>query len=327
MAATEARAAPGADPIRNPVVREAAHRELLRLMFLSLAASLATMALKAGAALITGSIGFLSDALESGVNLVAAVVGIIALRAAAKPPDREHQFGHGKAEYLSAGLEGGMVLTAAVIIVWTSVVRLIHLQALEQTGVGLALSGLAALINLAVGVALVRAGRRHRSLAVEADGHHLLTDVWTSAGVLVGVAAVALLRLPVLDPLVALFVGINILLTGYRLLHRSVVGLLDAALPPEDAERIMAVLRRHCETDRVEFGTVRTRESGRQRFIHLTMFVPGDWSVDRSHRLADVVESEIARELPGSVSFTHVEPLDEARGRSLCSDGHVQAGE
>ncbi|MCB1256154.1 MAG: cation transporter [Microthrixaceae bacterium] len=294
------------------------HGRLVQFMFMSLAASLTTMALKATAAAVTGSIGLLSDALESGVNIVAAVVGIVALRAAAKPPDREHQFGHGKAEYLSAGLEGGMVFTAAAIIVWTSINRLVHLEPIDQAPLGLALSAVAALVNLGVGLTLVRVGREHRSMTLEADGRHLLTDVWTSAGVLVGVAAVALFDLPVLDPLIALFVGVNILATGYQLLRRSVVGLLDAALPTQDAERIMSVLRRHCAEDRVEFAAVRTRESGRQRFIHLTMFVPGDWSVRRSHDLADVIEGEIAHELPGAITFTHVEPIERATGRSIC---------
>lgn len=293
-------------------------RRLWRAMLLSLAAGLSTMLLKGVAAAITGSVGLLSDALESGVNVVAAAVGLIALRAAAKPPDREHQFGHGKAEYLSAGIEGGMVLTAAAIIVWTSIGRLTHLQPLDRPGLGLVLSGVAAVINLAVGLALVRVGSRHRSITVEADGRHLLTDVWTSAGVIAAVAINAVFDVPVIDPLIALFVGVNVLYVGYGLLRRSVFGLLDGALPAEDADRIMATLRRHCEEDQVEFGSIRTRESGRQRFIHLTMYVPGDWTVTRSHDLANLVEEEISVELPGAKTFTHVEPIDEADGSSVC---------
>lgn len=291
---------------------------LWRLMLLSLAAGLTTMALKGVAAAVTGSVGLLSDALESGVNVVAAAVGLVALRTAAKPPDDEHQFGHGKAEYLSAGVEGGMVLTAAVLIVWTSIRRLMHLEPIEQPGVGLVLSTIAAVINLVVGLILVRVGSRHRSITVEADGRHLLTDVWTSAGVLAAVAINAVFDVPIIDPIVALFVGVNILFVGYGLLRRSVFGLLDGALPPEDSERIMDILRRHCDEDRVEFGRIRTRESGRQRFIHLTMFVPGDWSVTRSHDLADLVESEISQELAGAKTFTHVEPIGEASGASVC---------
>ncbi len=288
-------------------------------MLLSLAAAITTMALKGVAAAITGSVGLLSDALESGVNLAAAAIGLIAVRTAAKPPDREHQFGHGKAEYLSAGVEGGMIFTAAALIVWSAVSRLIEPQPIDQTGLGLALSAIAALINLAVGMALVKVGRDKRSLAVEADGRHLLTDVWTSVGVLVGVGLMFVTDLEILDPLIALLVGVNVLIAGYRLLRRSVVGLLDAALPADDAGKVLAVLRAHCEADRVEFGAIRTRESGRQRFIYLTMFVPGEWSVRQSHELADVIEAEIATELPGSMSFTHVEPLEDATGiRSLC---------
>lgn len=302
---------PGADQVL-------VQQRLWRLMLLSLAAGLSTMLLKGIAAAVTGSIGLLSDALESGVNVAAAFVGLIALRAAAKPPDHEHQFGHGKAEYLSAGIEGGMVLTAAVIIVWTSVERLIHLEPLDHPGLGLVLSGIAAVINLVVGMVLVRVGSQHRSITVEADGRHLLTDVWTSVGVIAAVAINAIFDVPVIDPLVALFVGVNVLFVGYGLLRRSVFGLLDGALPSEDADRIMATLRRHCEEDQVEFGAIRTRESGRQRFIHLTMFVPGDWSVTRSHDLADVIEAEISTELPGAKTFTHVEPIDEASGALVC---------
>lgn len=294
------------------------HRTLIRFMWMSVAAALTTMGLKASAALVTGSIGFLSDALESGVNLVASVVGIIALRTSARPPDREHQFGHGKAEYLSAALEGGMILTAAIVIVWTSINRLIHPTELDQPGIGLVLSAIAAAINLAVGTALVRAGQRLRSLTVEADGRHLLTDVWTSAGVLVGVLLIALFDLPVLDPIIAMFVGVNIIVVGYRLVRRSVVGLLDVALPSEDSERILEILQGHCRADQIEFAPIRTREAGRQRFVYLTMFVPGHWTVTRSHDLADVIEREIAGELPDSMTFTHVEPLEKASGERLC---------
>ncbi len=282
---------------------------LLRLMFLSLAAALTTMALKAAAAWITGSVGFFSDALESVVNLVAAIVGILALRAAARPPDLEHQFGHGKAEYLSAAVEGGMIFVAAVAIVWSAGQRLIDPQPLDRPGLGLLLSTVAALVNLGVGVALVRLGGRHRSPTVVADGKHLLTDVWTSGGVLVGVALVAIFDWEVLDPIVALLVGLNILATGYQVLRRSVTGLLDAALPPEDAAKVHAVVDRYRRVDHVEFGPIQTREAGRQRFIHLTVLVPADWSVRQGHDLADRLERDIAVELPGATTFTHVEPL------------------
>ena len=220
-------------------------RILIRFMLLSLGAALTTIFLKLIAAAITGSVGLLSDAMESGVNLVAAIVALWALRLAARPPDAVHQFGHGKAEYLSAAVEGGMVFVAATVIVVTSIRRLIDPEPLESAGLGLAVSTLASGINLAVGLAVLRAGRRHRSITLEADGKHLLTDVVTSAGVLVGVALVAIFDLELLDPIVALLVGVNILFTGYQLLRRSISGMLDAALSKEDVAEIEALLDRY----------------------------------------------------------------------------------
>lgn len=191
---------------------------LERFMKLSIATAVLTIVLKVLAAMLTGSVGFLSDALESGVNLVAAVVGFIALRIAAKPADANHQFGHGKAEYVSALVEGAMIFVAAALIIYTSALRLLNPQPLEQPGIGLALSTLASVLNLAVGLALLKAGKKYRSATLQADGHHLLTDVWTSVGVLVGIALVALTDWLWLDPMVAFAVGINILWTGYKLL-------------------------------------------------------------------------------------------------------------
>jgi cation diffusion facilitator family transporter len=285
-------------------------RLLVRWMLLSLAAAVVTIGLKALAAAITGSVGFLSDALESVVNLVAAVIALLALRTAARPPDEQHQFGHGKAEYLSAAVEGGMILIAAGAIVWTSVRRLIEPVALERAGLGLALSTLAALVNLAVGLGLVRAGRRHRSITLEADGRHLLTDVATSAGVLVGIAAVAVTGWERLDPIIALLVGVNIVHTGWTLLRRSGSGLLDVALPADDVERITGVLDRY-RRDGVAFHALRTRASGRQRFVSVHVLVPGRWTVQQGHDLAERIEADLATALPGVATFTHVEPLED----------------
>lgn len=195
----------------------ATHASLVRLMLLSVAAAVATIALKVTAAAVTGSVGFLSDALESVVNLIAALVGLWAVRLAARPPDLGHHFGHGKAEYLSAAVEGGLIFVAATAIVWTSLVRLLDPVSLDQPGLGLALSMVASVVNLLVGLLLVRAGRRLRSIAVEADGRHLLTDVVTSVGVIVGIALVAVFDWYILDPIVALLVGVNILYTGSTL--------------------------------------------------------------------------------------------------------------
>ncbi len=293
-------------------------RTLIRYMLLSVAAAITTIALKVTAASVTGSVGLLSDALESGVNLVAALVALWALQLAARPPDPVHQFGHGKAEYVSAAVEGGMVFVAATVIIWTSIRRLIDPAPIEQPGLGLAISTLASLINLAVGVALLRAGRRHRSLTLVADGKHLLTDVVTSAGVLVGVALVALFGWERLDPIVALLVGLNILLTGYGLLRRSVSGMLDAALPANDLAAIESVVDRY-RREGIDFHALRTRESGRQRFVYIHVLVPDEWTVKHSHDVAERFKADLATVLPGVITFAHVEPRDDR-----ASYGHDQ---
>jgi len=285
-------------------------RTLIRYMLLSLAAAIATIALKVTAASVTGSVGLLSDALESVVNLVAALVALWALRLAARPPDPDHQFGHGKAEYLSAAVEGGMVFVAAAVIIWTSIGRLIEPTPLEQPGLGLAMSTLASLINLVVGVALLRAGRRYRSITLVADGKHLLTDVATSAGVLVGIALVAIFGWDRLDPIVALLVGVNILFTGYSLLRRSVSGILDAALPAEDLAAIESIVDRY-RREGIDFHALRTRESGRQRFVYIHVLVPDDWTVKHSHDVAERFKADLAIVLPGVVTFAHVEPRED----------------
>lgn len=290
---------------------EQRYRVLNRYMLLSLATALATMAIKGLAALITGSVGLLSDALESLVNLTAAIVALVALRVAERPADHNHDFGHGKAEYLSAGVEGGMVFLAAAAIVWTSVRRLMDPVPLDRPALGLALSSVAGLMNLAVGLALIRGGRAHRSVVLEADGKHLLTDVWTTAGVLVGVTLVALFDLEILDPIVALLVGVNILWMGYKLLRRSVVGLLDAALPPEAVQRVRAVTERYRTSEPVDFETIRTRESGQHRFVYLTVLVPEDWTVARVHELSERIQADIEQELPGGMTFVTVAPRPE----------------
>lgn len=289
---------------------------LTRYVWLSVAAALATIGLKVVAAQITGSVGLLSDALESGVNLVAAVVGLGALRVAARPADHSHNFGHGNAEYLSAALEGTMVLVAAGTIVWVSVQRLLDPTPVEQAGLGLGLSMVAALINLGVGLTLLRAGRRHRSITVEADGRHLLTDVWTSVGVVAGVALVAISGWEILDPIIALLVGLQILRTGGILIRRSVVGLLGASLPAADIARVDAVLAHYHGAHPVLFHDLRTRESGRLLFLYVHMLVPDDWSVKRAHDLANEVEEAIEAELPGARASIHIEPRDDASSYS-----------
>ena len=286
------------------------HRYLERFLWLSLATAVVTVALKAVAAVVTNSVGLWSDALESTVNLLAAGVALWAMRLSAKPADHNHDFGHGKAEYLSAAVEGTLIVVAAAAIIVGAVNRFLNPVPLESIGVGVVLAALASVGNLVTGLILIRAGRRHRSITLEADGKHLMTDVWTSVGVLAGIGVVAATHLVWLDPLIALGVGINIVFTGVGLVRRSVVGLLDATLPPDEVAIIEQALVPLTDDPRVHLTDLRTRESGRQRFVQATLTVPGEWTVRRSHDLADQVEDEVGRVLPGTVTFVHLEPAD-----------------
>ncbi len=285
---------------------------LLRYAWLSVGAAVVTIGLKATAAALTGSVGLLSDALESGVNLVAALIALWALHTAARPPDLRFPFGRGKAEYFSAAIEGGMIFVASVLIVITAVDRLLNPRAVEQLGIGLAVSAVAALVNLAVGITLLRAGRRHRSITLEADGHHLLTDVWTSVGVLVGVGLVGLTGWQALDPIVALLVAVNILVTGSMLLRRSGLGLMDRALSTAEYDELERVLETYRAIG-IEFHALRSRESGQRRFVYVHVLVPGAWSVQRGHDLVEDVERDIATALPGTTTFTHLEPIEDPK--------------
>jgi cation diffusion facilitator family transporter len=293
----------GAEPHGTPP-------QLTRFAWLSIAAAVMTIALKSVAYLLTGSVGLLSDAAESVVNLVAAVVVLVALHVAARPADDNHNFGHGKAEYFSAGIEGLMIFIAAGFILVAAVQRFLHPAALDSVGFGLAISMLATVLNGVVGMLLLRAGTAHRSVTLTADGKHLLTDVWTSVGVILGVLLVGLTGWQRLDPIVAAVVGVNILVIGFKLVSQSVISLLDAALPAEDLARITAVLDR-MRTEDLDFTNIRTRESGRHRFVSLTVLVPPHWTVERGHNLADNVETAIARDLPDTDVQTHLEPRQD----------------
>jgi cation diffusion facilitator family transporter len=256
-------------------------------------------------------VGLLSDALESGVNLVAAIAALIALTVAEREPDEEHAYGYEKAEYFSSGLEGALIIAAAVGIVVAAVRRLLEPQPLGDVGLGLVVSAVASLINLAVGWRLLRAAREHRSITLEADARHLFTDVWTSAGVIVGVGLVALTGWARLDPLIALAVAANIVWTGVGLLRRSAKGLLDVALPPEERAAIQALLDRYAETEGIQWHALRTRQAGRRRFVAVHILVPGDWTVDRGHRLLEAIERDLRVMLPRTTVFTHLESLDD----------------
>jgi cation diffusion facilitator family transporter len=285
-------------------------RDLIRFAWLSIAAAVLTIAIKTGSYLISHSVGLLSDALESGVNLVAALAALTALSISAQPPDEEHAYGHQKVEYLSSGAEGGLIALAALSIAITAVQRLIEPQPISRLGFGLALSSLASLINLGVAQVLIRTGRKRNSIALEADGQHLMTDVWTSVGVLVGVSAVAITGWEPLDSLVALAVAAWIATNAYRILRRSALGLIDTAIPPEDLAAAQAAIAPHL-VDGVTYHAMRTRQAGARCFISLHMQVPGSWSIQRGHDLAEAVERDIRKAVPTATVFTHIEPLED----------------
>ncbi len=287
-------------------------QDLSRYAWLSISAGLAVFSLKLAAFAVTGSVGLLSDAMESTVNIVAAVVALVALKAAARPGNSRHHFGLSKAEYFSALFEGLMILIAAAFIMVTAFYRFLDPRPLEDLGIGLAISLIASAINFAVATILLRAGRRHRSIVLKADSQHLMTDVWTSAGVLVAVLLVGLTGWLRLDPLIAAVVGLNIVYAGVKLVRTSSLGLLDRALPDEEHELIVEVLRRHQAED-VRFHALQTRESGRQRFVSMHVLVPGDWTVDQGHDLLELVEGEIRHALPGADISTHLEPIEDPR--------------
>lgn len=289
----------------------AAEPSLTRYAWISIAAAVGTIALKGAAWWITGSVGLLSDAIESFVNLAAALVALWMLHMAERPPDEEYAFGYGKAEYFSSGFEGGLIILAALAIVWTAAERLLSPVPIERVGLGLLVSVAASLVNLGVALLLLRVGRRRGSITLEADAHHLLTDVWTSAGVVVGVGAVALTGWQQLDPLIAIGVALNILWTGFRLMRRSFGGLLDRSVPAAQREALRALLARYEADEGAAFHALRTRESAGRAFISVHVLVPGAWTVKRGHDLVERLEAEIRATIPRAWVITHLEPLED----------------
>lgn len=283
---------------------------LKRYAWLSIGAAFSTILLKGIAWWMTGSVGLLSDALESVVNLAGAVMALAMITIAEQPADDHHAYGHGKAEYFSAGFEGLLILLAAVGIGVAAVERLLHPMPLEHVGLGLGVSAVASIINFFTARLLLAAGRKNRSITLEADAHHLLTDVWTSVGVVAGVGAVALTGWLSLDPVLALLVAANIVWTGWRLVSRSAQGLMDVALPAAEHALVTAVLARYREQG-IDFHALRTRESGARRFVELHLLMPGEWTIQEGHDLAERLESDIRRALPQTTVLTHLEPMDD----------------
>jgi cation diffusion facilitator family transporter len=286
-------------------------RPLERYALMSVAAALATIALKTAAWLVTGSVGLLSDALESLINLAAALLAFGMLRVAAAPPDEAHPYGRFKAEYVASGVEGALILLAAASIAWSSLPRLLAPAPIEAPLLGIGLSAAATAINLGVAVLLMKAGRHHRSIALEADGQHLMTDVWTSAGVVAGVALVAATGWHLLDPLIALAVALHILWTGAVLVRRSFRGILDQALEPEDLDAIEKIFAEYRRRHAVDFHALRTRQAGSRRFISFHLLVPDAWTVARAHGLSEEIEERIRELLDSPIFLTHIEPISD----------------
>ena len=285
--------------------------QLERYAWLSVAAAVATIGLKTVAWWLTDSVGLLSDALESLVNLAAALLALSMLRLAASPPDDEHPYGFSKAEYFSAGIEGALIVIAAAGIAWTAIPRLIEPRELDMPLAGLGLTVVASAINFAVAMVLIRTGHAHHSITLEADGRHLMTDVWTSAGVIAGVALVYVTGWLWLDPAVALAVAAQILWTGFGLMRRSVRGLLDQAIAAEDQQEVTKLFKEYSRRYGVSFHAFKTRQAGARRFVSFHLLVPDAWTVLQAHRLSEEIESRIRSMVPNAGVFTHIEPISD----------------
>jgi cation diffusion facilitator family transporter len=283
---------------------------LTRYGWLSLIAAVVTVALKLLAYALTGSVALLSDALESLVNVLAGGMAVAMLWLAELPPDEEHPYGHHKAEYFSSGLEGLLILAAALAIGWTAVRRLLDPVPLEQAAIGLLIVAAATVINFVIARILLRASRRTHSITLEANARHLMTDVWTSIGVITGVALAAVTGWVQLDALIAIVVALHIVLAGFDLTRRSALGLLDTAIGSAEQEQVQQILR-HYEEQGIAFHALRTRQSGGRRFVSMHVLVPGEWTVSRGHELLEKIEAEVRATLPMATVFTHLEPLED----------------
>lgn len=284
---------------------------LSKFLYLSIAAAIATILLKFYAYYITGSIGFMSDALESFVNLFAAVFGLVMLNISQRPADEGHEYGHSKAEYFSSAMEGALILIAAFSIIRSAIPRLMEPKPLENLNTGLLFSLLASVVNLVVGLTLIKNGKEKRSLLLEADGRHLMTDVWTSVGVIAGIVIVKFTGWLIIDPVIAIVVALNIIYTGYKLISRSASGLMDATIPEEDLRKIRVYLD-SLQEKQIEYHSLMTRTAGQRKFISLHLLVPGEWTVKQGHDWADQVEETIIGlfDEPVTVS-THIEPVGD----------------
>lgn len=302
-------------------------KSLTHYGWLSLITSLLTIALKGYAYQLTNSVGLLSDALESVINVVAAIIMVIVLSIASRPPDQRHAYGHEKIEYFSSGAEGIMILLAAISIGYTALQRMQHPMALQQLDIGIGVSVAASIVNFIVAKILIRAGNRQRSITLESDGQHLMTDVWTTIGVLLGIAGIAAanhfeasltlarqLGMPgweIIDPIIALLVALHIVRAGLQLIHRTIAGLMDAALPSQEQEEIISVLDEHVASSKIAYHALRTRYAGSRRFMSVHILVPGNWTVQQGHDLVEVIELRIMSLFDNIDIDTHLEPIED----------------
>ena len=283
---------------------------LRALLLLSVLAAVVTIVIKALAYSLTHSVGLLSDALESGINLIAAVTAYLSLHYSHRPVDATHTYGHQKIEFFSTGLEGVLIVVAGVGTAWIAVGRVVHPEPLAELGLGTGLALGASVVNLAVGLVLVRVGRRHHSIVLEADGRHLLTDVWTSVGVVTGLVVVWISGVYVLDPVIAILVGANIVFTGVRLIRRSFNGLMDHALETDELDTFRAAIRAHSPPG-TDFHALRTRQAGARKFADFHLLVPGAMTVRDAHDVGDRVEAALRSAIPGVEVTIHIEPIEE----------------
>lgn len=285
-------------------------KSLASIAWYSIVASILTILIKSAAYYITGSVGFMSDAMESVINLIAGIVAFFSLTIAAQPADSEHPFGHDKAEYFSSMIEGVLITLAAIGIAYAAINRIYHPRPLEELDFGMALSIFATLINLGTARILLHYGRKHNSITLEADAHHLMTDVWTTVGIVVGIILVKITNWQILDPIMAILVAISILYTGAKLIVRSTDGLMDKKLSEKDMIQIKEILDRH-KVRGIDYHALYTRQASSKRFINFHLLFPGDWSVHQAHEITKEIEKEIVERLPNSEVFVHLEPIND----------------
>lgn len=285
-------------------------KSIAKIMWISIVASVITIGLKWYAFLLTGSVGFMSDALESGINLLAAIVAFYSLAVAARPADKEHPFGHDKAEYFSSLAEGVLIVIAAFGIAYAAINRMYHPQPLESLDFGMLLSVAATLVNFVTARILLYFSRKHNSITIEADAHHLMTDVWTTVGIIAGIFLVKLTGWQLIDPIMAILVAISIVYTGIKLIIRSMDGLMDSQLSEKEMVQIREVLDRYKSED-VDYHALYTRRASAKQFITFHLLFPGEYTVHKAHELTKQIEYDIKTQLPYSDVFIHVEPLND----------------